>query len=122
MDDDQKIEEALFSAFHAVSASLSASSVALTSREKLVFPWLVLGVVASQFSLCRMTLVFIGSTLGITVGWGFLFAVDLYRVFLSTWQFMAIMPIICATLTVAILILSIIYRLDYTRGLQGFST
>ncbi|KAG8933274.1 hypothetical protein FRC01_010090 [Tulasnella sp. 417] len=82
-----------------------------------VVPWLMLGYEATRRSLCRTMIIFLVLTFPILAGWSTFFAIDIYRVWLATWQFLAVLPVIAITLTTVILVLGTIYRLDFKRGL-----
>lgn len=97
---DNELEEALFSSFAG-----------------FVIPWLMLGYEATRRSLCRTMIIFIVLTLPILAGWSAFFVVDLYRVWLVSWQFLAVLPVVAITLTTVVLVLGTIYRLDFKRGL-----
>ncbi|KAG8984314.1 hypothetical protein FRB90_005405 [Tulasnella sp. 427] len=109
----------------AVFSSLPAAFSAQNELEEALFscfagfvlPWLMLGYEATRRSLCRTMIMFLVLTLPILEGWSAFFAVDLYRVWLVSWQFLAVLPVIAITLTTVVLILGIIYRIDFMRGL-----
>lgn len=67
-------------------------------------------------------IIFIVLTLPILAGWSAFFVVDLYRVWLVSWQFLAVLPVVAITLTTVVLVLGTIYRLDFKRGLPQLST
>ncbi|KIO15484.1 hypothetical protein M407DRAFT_34934 [Tulasnella calospora MUT 4182] len=98
--EDNELQEALLSCFAG-----------------FVVPWLMLGYEATRRSLCRTMIIFLVITLPILAGWSAFFVFDVYRVWLVSWQFLAILPVITITLTAVILVLGTIYRLDFKRGL-----
>lgn len=67
-------------------------------------------------------IIFLVLTLPILAGWSAFFVVDLYRVWLVSWQFLAVLPVVAITLTTVVLVLGTIYRLDFKRGLPQLST
>ncbi|KAG8984388.1 hypothetical protein FRB90_005350, partial [Tulasnella sp. 427] len=109
----------------AVFSSLPAAFSAQNELEEALFscfagfvlPWLMLGYEATRRSLCRTMIMFLVLTLPILAGWSAFLAVDLYRVWLVSWQFLAVLPVIAITLTTAVLVLGVIYRIDFKRGL-----
>lgn len=82
----------------------------------------MLGYEATRRSLCRTMIIFLVITFPILAGWSVFFAIDIYRVWLVTWPFLAILPVVAITLTTVILVLGTIYRLDFKRGLPQLST
>jgi len=86
----------------------------------LLLPWITMGWYSIRREKKRMMVIFLGIGLVITVGWAVLFYSEVYRWSFEQWPYLACYTVASFTLLIASLVLGIICRMNFGKGLAQY--
>jgi len=86
----------------------------------LLVPWITMGWYSIRREKKKMMVVFLGINFVITVGWAVLFYSDIYRWSFMQWPYLACYTIASFTLLIASLVLGIVCRMNFGKGLAQY--
>ncbi|KAJ3486147.1 hypothetical protein NLI96_g4437 [Meripilus lineatus] len=114
------IDQILNAAIGRLSTNVAMHKGVISLVLILLVPWLAIGWIAMRREHKRLMLVFLALSFLYLVGWAAMFAAPSFRWTFVQWKFFALMATASVVLTLTTLILGIVCRMNFGKGLARY--